>query len=115
MVGRENIIEGCKRFALGFKKVLESPQLPEAEKLIDTYVRIKSLSDQELITRLQPIGKALKMLSRTDPALSQSDFQSQIESGKYLGGMSREERENLLMSEAVKLAIGKKSFLDRLP
>lgn len=115
MVGRENIIEGCKRFALGFKKILESPQLPEAEKLIDTYAKIKSLSDQELITRLQPIGKALKMLSRTDPALSLSDFQSQIESGKYLGGMSREERENLLMSESVKLAIGKKSFLDRLP
>jgi hypothetical protein len=115
MVSRENIIEGCKRFALGFKKILESPQLPEAEKLIDTYARIKSLSDQELIARLQPIGKALKILCRTDPALSLSDFQNQIESGKYLGGMSREERENLLMSESVKLAIGKKSFLDRLP
>lgn len=115
MVRRENILEGCKRFALGFKKILESPQLPEAEQLINTYAKIKSLSDQELITRLQPIGKALKILCRTDPALSHSDFQDKIESGKYLGGMSREERENLLMSEFVKLAIGKKSFLDRLP
>ncbi|MFH2041547.1 MAG: hypothetical protein ABIJ35_03390 [Acidobacteriota bacterium] len=115
MVSRENIIEGCKRFALGFKKILESPKLPEAEQLIKTYAGIKSLSDQELITRLQPIGKALKILSRTDPALSNSDFQDKIESGRYLGGMSREERENLLMSESVKLAIGKKSFLDRLP
>jgi hypothetical protein len=115
MVGRENIIEGCKRFALGFKKILESPQLPEAEQLIDTYARIKSLSDQALITRLQPIGVALKKLCRTDPTLSHSDFQEMIESGKYLGGMNREERENLLMSESVKLAIGKKSFLDRLP
>jgi hypothetical protein len=115
MVRRENIIEGCKRFALGFKKILESPQLPEAEQLIDTYARIKSLSDQELITRLQPVGKALKKLCRTDPVLSYSDFQDMIESGKYLGGLSREERENLLMSEFVKLAIGKTSFLDRLP
>jgi len=115
MVSRENIIEGCRRFALGFKKILESPQLPEAEKLIDTYARIKSLPDQELLARLQPVGKALKVLCRTDPALSQSDFQSQIESGKYLGGMSREERENLLMSESVKLTIGKKSFLDKMP
>jgi hypothetical protein len=115
MVSRENILEGCRRFAMGFKKVLESPQLPEAEKLIDTYARIKGLPDQELLTRLQPVGKALKILCRTDPALSPSDFQNQIESGKYLAGMSREERENLLMSEAVKLAIGKKSFLDRMP
>jgi hypothetical protein len=115
MVGRENILEGCKRFALGFKKILESPQLPDAAQLIDTYARIKNFSDQELITRLQPIGKALKILCRTDPALSHSDFQNQIESGKYLVGMSREERENLLMSESVKLAIGKKSFLDRMP
>ena len=115
MVKRENIIEGCKRFAFGFKKILESPQLPEAEQLIDTYARIKSLPDQELITRLQPIGKALKKLCRTDPALSNSDFQDMIESGKYLNGMSREERENLLMSEFVKLAIGKTSFLDRVP
>jgi hypothetical protein len=115
MVNRENIIEGCKRFALGFKKILESPQLPEAEQLIDTYARIKSLSDQELITRLQPIGKALKKLCRTDPVLSHSDFQDMIESGKYLGGLSREEREDLLMSEFVKLAIGKPSFLERFP
>lgn len=115
MVGRENILEGCRRFALGFKKILESPQLPDAAQLIDTYARIKSFSDQELITRLQPIGKALKTLCRTDPALAHGDFQDQIESGKYLAGMSREERENLLMSESVKLAIGKKSFLDRMP
>jgi hypothetical protein len=115
MVGMGNIIEGCKRFALGFKKILESPQLPEAEQLIDTYSKIKSLSDQELTTRLQPIEKALKKLCRTEPVLSHSDFQDEIESGRHLGGMSREERESLLMSELVKLAIGKKSFLDRLP
>ena len=115
MVKRENIIEGCKRFALGFKRILESTQLPEAGQLIDMYAGIKSLSDQELIMRLQPIGKVLKKLYRTDPALSQSHFQEMIESGRYLGVMSREERENLLMSEYVKLAIGKTSFLDRLP
>jgi hypothetical protein len=115
MVQRENIIEGCKRFAFGFKKILESPQLPEAEQLIDRYARIRGLPDQELISRLQPIGKALKKLCRTEPALAPSDFQEMIESGKYLDGMSREERENLLMSESVKLAIGKQSFLDRLP
>jgi hypothetical protein len=83
--------------------------------VIDTYARIKGLSDQELTTRLQPIGKALKKLCRTDPALSYGDFQDMIESGKYLDKMSREERENLLMSEFVKLAIGKPSFLDRSP
>ncbi|MCE5262194.1 MAG: hypothetical protein LLG97_01530 [Deltaproteobacteria bacterium] len=115
MVSRDNILEGCKRFAMGFKKILESPQLPEAEQMIDTFARIRGLSDQELLARLQPVGKALKILCRTDAALSSSDFRNQIESGKYLGGMSREERENLLMSESVKLAIGKKSFLDRLP
>ncbi len=115
MVNREHIVEGCKRFASGFRKILESPQLPEAERLIDMYAGIKSLSDQELITRLQPIGQALKKLSRTDPVLSRSDFRGMIESGKYLDGLSREEREHLLMSEFVKLAIGKTSFLDRLP
>lgn len=115
MVGREHILEGCKRFALGFKKVLEAPQLPEADKLIDTYARIKGLPDPELMARLQPVAKALKVLCRTDPALSLSDFQNQIESGKYLAGMTREERENLLMSESVKLSIGKKSFLDKMP
>jgi hypothetical protein len=115
MVGRENILEGCKRFAMGFKKILESAQLPEAEQLTGTYARIKSLSDQELIARLQPIEKALKKLCQTETSLSQSDFKDKIESGKYLVGMTREERENLLMSESVKLAIGKKSFLDRLP
>jgi hypothetical protein len=115
MVKRENIVEGCKRFASGFKKVMESPQLPEAAHLIDMYTGIKNLSDQDLTARLQPIGKALQKLSRTDPGLSRSDFRELIESGKYLRGMSREEQENLLMSEYMKFAIGKPSFLERSP
>jgi hypothetical protein len=113
MVKQENIMEGCNRFASGFKKVLESPQLPEAEKLIDVYARIKGLSDQDLTAKLQPIGRALQKLCRTDPALSDSDFQEMIESGKYLDGMSREERENLLMAEWMKLSLGKPSFLEK--
>ena len=79
------------------------------------YARIKSLSDQDLTARLQPIGKALQKLSRTDPGLSRNDFRDMIESGKYLREMSREERENLLMSEFMKFAIGKPSFLDKSP
>lgn len=115
MVRKDNIIEGCRRFASGFKKVLESQQLPEAERLIDIYGGIKKLSDQDLIARLQPIGKALQKLSRTDPGLSRSDFRAMIESGKYLRGMNREEQENLLMSEYMKFAIGKSSFFEVSP
>ena len=115
MVQRENILEGCQRFAQGFRTVMESPQLPEAQSLIDTYAKIKSMSDQELSARLQPVEKALMALCRTDAALKRRDFQDLIESGEYLTAMSREERESLLMSESFKLAIGKKSFLDRMP
>lgn len=113
MVKQENIMDGCNRFASGFKKVLESPQLPEAEQVIDVYARIKGLSDQDLTAKLQPIGRALQKLCRTDPALSYRDFQEMIESGKYLDGMSREERENLLMAEWMKLSLGKLSFLEK--
>lgn len=113
MVKQENIIEGCNRFASGFKKVLESPQLPEAEHLIDVYARIKGMSDQDLTAKLQPIGRALQKLRRTDPALSHRDFKDMIENGKYLDGMSREERENLLMVEMMKLSLGKLSFLEK--
>lgn len=115
MVRQENIIEGCRRFASGFKKVMESPQLPEAERLIEMSAGIKNLSDQDLTARLQPIGKALQKLSRTDPGLSRDDFREMIESGKYLREMNREGQENLLMSELMKFTIGKPSFLDRSP
>lgn len=113
MVKQENIMEGCNRFASGFKKVLESPQLPEAEHLIDVYARIKGLSDQDLTAKLQPIGRGLQKLCRTDPALAHRDFQDMIESGRYLDGMSREERENMLMAEWMKLSLGKLSFLEK--
>jgi hypothetical protein len=113
MVKQENILEGCNRFASGFKKVLESPQLPEAEQVIDVYTKIKNLSDQDLTAKLQPIGRALQKLCRTDPALAHGDFQEMIESGKYLDGMSREERENLLMTEWMKLSLGKLSLLEK--
>ena len=113
MVKRENILEGCKRFALGFRKVLESPRLPQAERLIEVYAKIKGLPDQDLTARLQPIDAALQKLCRTDPNLSRKDFKDIIESGKYLAGMSREEREGLLMTEYMKLAIGKPSYLNK--
>jgi hypothetical protein len=113
MVKQENIMEGCNRFASGFKKIMESPQLPEVEQVIDAYTKIKGLSDQDLTSKLQPVGKALQKLSRTDPALSRKDFQEMIENGKYLNGMGREERENLLMAEWIKLTIGKPSFLGK--
>ncbi|HVO68171.1 MAG TPA: hypothetical protein VMT12_16975 [Syntrophales bacterium] len=113
MVRRENILEGCKRFALGFKKVLESPRLPQVERLIDMYARVKGLSDQDLTARLQPISTELQRLCRTDPILSRKDFKDIIESGKYLDSMSREEREGLLMTEYMKLAIGKPSYLNK--
>ena len=58
-------------------------------------------------------GRALQKLYRTDPALSHKDFKVMIESGKYLDGMSREERENLLMVEMMKLSLGKLSFLEK--
>lgn len=106
-------MEGCNRFASGFKKVLESPQLPEAEQVIDMYAKIKGLSDQDLTAKLQPIGWALQKLSQTDPTLSHKDFKDMIESGQYLGGMTREERENLLMAEWMKLSLGKPSFLEK--
>ena len=112
MVKREDILEGCQRFASGFRKVLESPQLPEAEQMIDLYAKIKALPDQELTAKLQPVARALMKLSRTDPALSRGDFRDLIESGKYLKTMSREEREHLLMAESLKLTIGKPSLLD---
>lgn len=115
MVKQDNIVEGARRFAAGFKKVLESPQLPAAEQLINMHTGIKRLSDQDLTARLQPVGRAFEKLSRTDPGLSRSDFQEMIGSGKYLLGMNREEREHLLMSEFLKLAIGKPSFLDKSP
>jgi len=76
---------GLQALCLRFQKDLESPQLPEAEQLIDTYARIKGLSDQELITRLQPIGKALKNFPEQTLPFERR-FSDMIESGKYLNG-----------------------------
>jgi hypothetical protein len=113
MVSRENILEGCRRFDSGFRQVLESPQLPDTERLAGLLTRIKALSDHDLSDRLQPVALALRKIARTDPALSRGDFKRLIESGKYLPGMSREEREHLLLSESLKLTLGKHSLLDK--
>ena len=113
MVKAENILEGCRRFAAGFKKVLESPQLPDPGQLAGTYTRIRGLSDQEMTLRLQPVTTALQKLARTDPALSRKEFREVIDSGKYLAAMSRQEREHLLLSESLKLTLGKPALLDK--
>jgi hypothetical protein len=113
MVKPENILEGCRRFAAGFKKVLESPLLPAPGELAERFARIRGLSDRELETRLQPIAASLQKLARTDPALNRRDFQEIIDSGQYPLGMSRQEREHLLLSESLKLALDKPALLDQ--
>jgi hypothetical protein len=111
MVKAHHIVDGCERFSQGMKSVLESPHLPPAEEMASMARRVYSLSKKDLRRSLDPYVRHLEHVSAKDPVLSRREFQELIQNGSYLSSMDREELAALLLSEQLKMRLGKPSLL----
>jgi len=109
MVTSNHILAGIKRFASGFKEVLEAPGLPGAEELATRYRELQQISERRLREVVSPYLQVLN--STGDEVLRANPFKKLLASGTYLQQMSREELIKVLMLEYVKERIGKKSLL----
>jgi hypothetical protein len=113
VIKSKHIYEGCQRAAHELKRLMESTRLPGAEKLADKVEEVRSMSDAEMLRKLEPLSQALADMDESHPVLSEDEFAEILEQGHYAEKLSREERASLLIKEYLKKMMGKPSFLDR--
>jgi hypothetical protein len=113
MVKAHHIDSGCRRYAQGMKSVLESPGLPAPEELASMSRTVNGLSEAELRRSLTPYAQRLEQISAEDPVLSRREFQALLHNGRFLEAMDREELTALLLTEQLKVHLGKPSLLSR--
>jgi hypothetical protein len=111
MVKAHHIESGCRRYAQGMKSVLESPWLPAPEELASMSRRVNGLSEAEIRRSLAPYARSIEQISDEDPVLSRREFQSQLQNGRFLETMDRNELTALLLKEQLKIRLGKPSLL----
>lgn len=107
MVKAHHILGGIKRFAADLKGVLESPDLPEVEEIINKYLELLEKDEEELRRLVSP---HLELISTTDNNGScPESFISSVASGEYLEQMSSEEIIRILLLNYLKTHIGDNS------
>ncbi len=106
-VQAEHVIKGMKRYARNFNAIMESSQLPPAEKIAATYQRLASLPGADLRQQYAALRQAQKAL-----AVESGKIRRSAETGKDLAGSaSKEQIMEELMLEYFKIAMGKNSLL----
>ncbi len=103
MVNSNHILNGIKRFASDFKRILEAPGLPGPTILAEKHRQLQRSSKQNLQETISPYLQNLVNSGTSDECSGR--FNSSLSSGEYLQGMSHEEMVKILMLEYLKESI----------
>lgn len=104
MVTTKHIHRGLERFARDYKAILEYPSLPKAQELAGIFSKYEKLTFDDLKKKVNNHIIMLKSLLG-DEKLNYKQFSEQIESGRYLNQMTRQEMQAVLIKETVKSII----------
>ena len=116
MVKAHHIRGGIERFAASMKSVLESPDLPEVNEIIDKHQELQQKDEEELRQLVAPYLESIS--TGKDAGSCPSHFISSVTSGKYLQQMESEEIIRILLLEYIKTHIGDRApetAADRVP
>jgi len=103
MVNSNHILNGIKRFASDFKRILEAPGLPGPTILAEKYRQLQRSSKQNLQETISPYLQNLVNSGTSDEC--SGPFNSLLSSGEYLQEMSHAEMVKILMLEYLKESI----------
>ncbi|MBW1695124.1 MAG: hypothetical protein JRJ41_13510 [Deltaproteobacteria bacterium] len=101
MVTTKHIHRGLERFARDYKAILEYPSLPKAQELASIFSNYEKLTLDDLRKKVENHINILKSLLG-DEKLDYKNFAEQIQSGRYLNQMTRQEMQAVLIKENMK-------------
>jgi hypothetical protein len=110
MVRTHHIKEGCKRFATAMTEILESPNLPSEDRLVQHIDMCKRLTSGELRQLVKPYVDQLK--TADDPVVNKAPFKKLLASGEYLDSMPREDMVKVLVQGYLKSILGREHVVD---
>ncbi len=108
MVNSGHIHSGLIRFVEGLRSILEDPQLPPPQQLIEGYRDIRQLPEPVLRERVKSYVARVKKEHSGDPALDREPFSRLIQGDNYANVMTRRELQGVLDLELMKCALGRK-------
>jgi hypothetical protein len=103
MVKSSHILGGIKRFAAAMKSVMESPDLPEVQEIVDKHKELQQKDEEELRRLVAPYLESIG--STEDAGSCPSHFITSVTSGEYLQQMESEEIIRILLLEYIKTHI----------
>lgn len=110
MVRSHHIQDGCARFATAMKSVLENPNLPPQDQVVENIDQCEILSTGELRALVKPYVEHLEKMD--DPLVKKSPFKNLLRSGEYLKTMPREDMLKILVQGYLKKMMGQKAVVD---
>ncbi|WP_462325692.1 hypothetical protein [Desulfoplanes sp.] len=110
MVRTHHIKDGCRRFASAMKEILETPGLPDKDRVAEHVDVCRNLTPGELRELVGPYIEYIK--ETNDPVVEKNPFKSQLDSGEYLATMPKEDMVKVLVQGYLKEILGRKSVID---
>ena len=107
LIKNSHIYKGLGRFAGTFKKIMEYPNLPEAETIARTSQWIKGLSEVALREKTKLYWKILEKRYGKDYQYPKKWYLKIFKNGNHWETMSKEAMESILMVEYMKHLLGK--------
>lgn len=107
MVKSSHILEGIKRFAVDFKAVLESPNLPRTSELEQKYQELQQMEESKLRPQVAAHFKELEGSGALETC--PSSFQKMVNSGEYLNKIDRDEMVRIMLLDYIKSRLGRQT------
>ncbi len=108
-VKSEHVIKGIKRHANNSKSILESPRLPDAERIASTYSRLCAQSRDELLEKYAALHRVRHDLAVSSGKLGKNEKLNH----DVWANATKEQMIEALMLEYFKNALGKSSLLGK--
>ncbi len=106
MVKEKHIQSGFQRFARDMKRIMESPQLPGAERLADMSIKIRDLPDEELKAKMDQYLNQLAKRQTAEKKTPELLLKHTTNSSDYISRLSLPQMQAALFLEALKYKLG---------
>jgi len=113
VVKKRHIYQGIKRYVKTFKKIIESPLLPDAPELAAAFSKIKNLPDESLKTRILDYLRNLEKKYGKDKESAKKLSKGMPDKEIYLSKMTKAEMHSILFLEYLKRIFNKKARPNR--
>ena len=112
MVQNPHIYRGLQRYTDTVKGILEYPSLPEPDKMVEIFSKIKTFSADELRDKVKNYIALLSQKYREDTSSGGKLIAETIKDSSYLNQLNPYQMQSVLAVEYIKFLLGKNTIQD---